>query len=157
MNRRQLLAYLMAPVSPSNGRTLAENIATAKAWLSFLRALTRGMGLSIICPWLASILAGADESSAEEREQGLLDDCTTAARCDLVIAVGYSPTDDLTSGMLRERAACPGPCIDLMHLGSTWAFPVSMSDSDRAEILMMVRAAMRAVNVDRLRRWGSDE
>lgn len=145
---RAIVAYMMAPISPSNGRTVAQNIATAKAWMNFLRVFTRdlrfdGMPITIIAPYIAAIVSGADENSEADREHGLRDDCAIVERCDLVIAVGYTPTRQLTRGMQMEREACAGPLVDLMDIGRRLDQRVDLiSDEDKATIVERIHEAL---------------
>lgn len=129
---KRYLAYMMAPVSPSNGRTVPFNIAVAKDWYRFLRGLTAGMPITIICPWLVGILLGDDDNSPEQRERGLVDSETTAARCDFTIAVGQVVTP--STGMRRKIAACPGPWVDLLDLGMEYEMPQRMGSDRREDI-----------------------
>lgn len=102
---RRYLAYMMAPVSPSNGMTVAQNVEIAKSWYVFLRGMTEDMPITIVCPWLVGILLGDDDNSPEQRERGIVDSETGASRCDLTIAVGDAPA--LTTGMRRRGRVHP--------------------------------------------------
>lgn len=137
---RRYLAYMMAPVSPSNGHTVDENIEIAKHWYRLLRENTADMPVTIICPWLVGILLGDEDSDPAQRDRGLVDCETTAARCDFTIATGDAPA--LTSGMAREEAACPGPCVDLLDIGRG---EHPLGTPTRGFIRDRVQAAMRHV------------
>lgn len=143
MSTKRYLAYMMAPVSPSNGRTTAHNIAVAKDWYPFLRELTADMPITITCPWLVGILLGDQDGDPAQRERGLVDCETTAARCDFTIAVGQTVTP--STGMRREIAACPGPWVDLLDLGMEYETPQRMGFDRREDIRDRIRQALREV------------
>lgn len=141
MNR--ILAYMIAPVRPKNGRTIKQNVIIAQSWLVFLRELLEDMGVIVICPWLAGMLSGDDDSDSRQRERALVESETSAARCDITIAVGFGY--QLSEGMSREAAACPGATADLLELGRKYgAFPSQMSDRDRSWIRGQVALALAA-------------
>jgi len=129
---RRYLALMIAPVSPSNGRTVEQNIDTAKQWYTFLREITADLSITIVCPWLLGILLGDDDSSPKQRERGIVDSETMASRCDFTIAVGVAPA--LTTGMQREHAACPGSCVNLLKC-LPW-----MTEAIREQIRVAIRS-----------------
>lgn len=75
--------------------TLA-NVQRAMRWLSWLRRAFRDV--TFVAPWIASILAGDDDTNPAQREAGLLDAEATIERCDGAVIVGGR----IGSGGLRE-------------------------------------------------------
>lgn len=119
----RLVLYMAAPLrpnaeelsahehAPDPGATAYQaNIKRAMRWLAWLRRSFPGT--TFIAPWIASVLAGADEHDPTQRAAGLIDDCAVVARCDGIVLVGGRES----SGMTRE-AAHSARCWDLTGLG----------------------------------------
>lgn len=114
----RLLLYVAHPVAPTDDeiaavldsehqarpRTTAEkskialgrNLDRAMRWLSWLRRSFPET--TFIAPWIASIMAGGDDSDPKQREAGLLDCCAVVERCDGIVLCGGR----ISSGMRRE-------------------------------------------------------
>lgn len=64
-----------------------------------LRQLRRAFPeTTFIAPWIASVMAGEDDSDPAQREAGLLDDCAVVERCNGIVLWGSR----LSDGMRRE-------------------------------------------------------
>lgn len=146
---RQVL-YVAAPVRPTEEEIAAlliscprgmsvfqfairANLDRAMRWLDWLRR--RFPEVTFIAPWIASILAGADDSDPAQREAGMADNFAVIERCDGIVLCGgrisegmrremehaegcdqYSTVYDLTSlrseppqGDWQDQMACPKP------------------------------------------------
>lgn len=88
----------LAPTSELRYRQAMEsNIQSALRWLAWLRKSFPE--ITFIAPWIADILAGADDSDPAARERGLVDCCAVVERCDGIVLVGGR----VSTGMARER------------------------------------------------------
>lgn len=139
---RPLLALMIAPVSSANGRTVEANVDSATRWYREMREITAAEPIAIICPCLVGILLGDQDSDPEQRRRALDESEAVAARCDFTIAVGHA--EKLSAGMAREESACPGPCVDLLHLGREYDDPRWMGVERRREIREQIREVIRA-------------
>lgn len=110
-------------VSPRTEATY-ENVKRAMRWHNWLRR--RLPGATIIAPWIASIIAGADDADAAQRRHGLDDALNTIDRCDGCILVGgrnssgmYTETSYgvTASRIVRERGPGAFEVFDLTALG----------------------------------------
>lgn len=100
------------------------NLDRAMAWLSWLRRSFPET--TFIAPWIASVLAGADDTDPAQREAGFTDDCAVIERCDGIVLCGPRVSD----GMRREMehgvavsgqwadGACRFAVYDLTALGA---------------------------------------
>ena len=75
---------------------LRANLDRAMRWLSWLRRSFPET--TFIAPWIASVLAGDDDTDPARRAAGLIDDCTVIERCDGIVLCGGRISD----GMRRE-------------------------------------------------------
>lgn len=75
---------------------LRANIDRAMRWLAWLRRSFPET--TFIAPWIASVLARADDADASQREAGFVDDCAVVERCDGIVLCGGR----ICSGMRRE-------------------------------------------------------
>lgn len=106
------ILYVAHPVSPTDAEmaiasgsistlptmtvAINRNLKRAMRWLDWLRRSFPET--TFVAPWIASILAGADDSDPVQREAGMLDCLATIERCDGIVLVG----DRISSGMRRE-------------------------------------------------------
>lgn len=72
------------------------NVQRALRWLAWLRKSF--LETTFIAPWIASVLAGADDADPAQREAGFVDDCAVVERCDGIVLCGGR----ICSGMQRE-------------------------------------------------------
>jgi hypothetical protein len=86
--------YLAHPV----GGDVDGNLARALRWLAWTRRTFDDV--TIIAPWIASVLSGEDDSDPAQREAGLVDCEAVVQLCDAIVLVGGR----ISSGMERERA-----------------------------------------------------
>ena len=93
-----LIHCLAREVSPDAAIAAAtrRNIEDAMRWLTWLRRSFPET--TFIAPWIASVLAGADDSDPAQREMGLADAFATIERCDGVVLCGPR----ISEGMRRE-------------------------------------------------------
>ena len=104
MNRK--VYYVAHPLSGD----VDANLKRALRWLSWLRrSFPR---VTFIAPWIASVMAGDDDSDPKQREAGLVDDCTVVALCTGMVLCGGR----ISSGMLRESEHAKST-LDLTWLG----------------------------------------
>lgn len=75
---------------------LRANLDRAMRWLSWLRRSFPET--TFIAPWIASVLAGADDADPAQREAGFTDDCAVIERCDGIVLCGGR----ISEGMQRE-------------------------------------------------------
>ncbi|MES2209926.1 MAG: hypothetical protein V4515_07035 [Chloroflexota bacterium] len=75
---------------------LRVNLDRAMRWLSWLRRSFPEA--TFIAPWIASVLAGADDTDPAQREAGFTDDCAVIERCDGIVLCGRR----ISEGMRRE-------------------------------------------------------
>lgn len=75
---------------------LRANIDRAMHWLNWLRVSFPET--TFIAPWIASILAGADDSDPAQREAGMRDNEAVIERCDGIVLCGGR----ISEGMRRE-------------------------------------------------------
>jgi hypothetical protein len=95
-----IVAYLAHPVRGA----VAENLARAKRWLSYLQRTYPDR--VFIAPWILSIELGEDDSDEVQRAQGIVRMAAVAARCHELWAVGCGSRDGKpTLGMVCETAA----------------------------------------------------
>jgi hypothetical protein len=89
------------PSAGATDRTLYEvalraNLDRAMRWLSWLRRSFPET--TFIAPWIASVLAGGDDTDPAQREAGFVDDCAVIERCDGIVLCGGR----ISEGMRRE-------------------------------------------------------
>lgn len=72
-----------------------DNLERGMRWLNWFRVFPE---TTFIAPWIASIMAGGDDSDPKQREAGLVDDCAVVERCDGIVLCGGR----ISSGMRRE-------------------------------------------------------
>lgn len=75
---------------------LRANIDRALRWLAWLRKSFPET--TFIAPWIASVLAGADDTDPAQREAGMADACAVVERCDGIVLCGGR----ISEGMRRE-------------------------------------------------------
>jgi hypothetical protein len=75
---------------------LKANLDRALRWLAWLRKSFPET--TFIAPWIASVLAGADDADPAQREAGLVDACAVVERCDGIVLCGPR----ISSGMRRK-------------------------------------------------------
>lgn len=91
---------------------LTRNIDRAMLWLSWLsRSFPE---TTFIAPWIASVMAGADDSDPVQREAGIVDACLTIERCDGIVLCGPR----ISEGMRRE----------MEHGKEFWRFQIPEED-----------------------------
>lgn len=78
------------------------NLDRAMAWLSWLRRSFPET--TFIAPWIASILAGADDADPAQREAAFLDCCAVVERCDGIVLVGPRISEGMRREMEHARA-----------------------------------------------------
>lgn len=100
--------YVAHPLGGSRGEDVQANLASALRWLHWLR--TNFRETVFIAPWIASVMAGADDTDPSAHEHGLRDDCEIVRRCDGIVLVGGR----VSAGMQRE-ADCATWQIDLTN------------------------------------------
>lgn len=88
--------YVAHPLGAPDARGIQANILRALRWLAWLRKTYPN--ITFIAPWIAAVLAGADDSDPAAREAGLVDDCAVVERCDGIVLCGGR----ISSGMRRE-------------------------------------------------------
>ena len=117
---RQIL-YIAAPLRPTEeevrevgrpsagatDRTLYEialraNLDRTMRWLSWLRRSFPGT--TFIAPWIASVLAGADDTDPAQRAAGIADACAVIERCDGIVLCGGRISDGMRREMEHGRA-----------------------------------------------------
>jgi hypothetical protein len=81
---------------PTMTVAINRNIKKAMAWLSWLRCSFPET--TFIAPWIASTMAGADDSDPQQREAGMADNFAVVERCDGIVLCGGR----ISSGMRRE-------------------------------------------------------
>ncbi len=86
------LVYFAHPL----GGDVDGNIKRALSWLSWLMRCEPDV--AFVAPWLACVIAGADDSDPNARERGLLDAAASVSRCDGIVLCG----DRISDGMKRE-------------------------------------------------------
>jgi hypothetical protein len=75
---------------------LLAHLASAQRWLAWLRK--RFPETTFIAPWIASVVAGADDADPAQRDAGMVDACAVVERCDGIVLCGRR----FSSGMRRE-------------------------------------------------------
>jgi hypothetical protein len=81
---------------PTMTVAINRNIKKAMAWLSWLRCSFPET--TFIAPWIASTMAGADDSDPQQREAGMADNFAVIERCDGIVLCGPR----ISEGMDRE-------------------------------------------------------
>lgn len=102
------------------------NLQRAMRWLSWLRRSFPGT--TFTAPWIASIMAGADDSDPVQRQAGMADNFAIIERCDGIVLCGGRISD----GMRREmehRCGTRAEVYDLTGLGSEPPFDESPAES----------------------------
>ncbi len=80
------------------GGDIAANTKDALTWLAFLMKVEPEV--CFIAPWIACVIAGADDNDPRARERGLLDAEAVIPRCHGIVLCGSR----ISSGMAREVA-----------------------------------------------------
>ncbi|MBA2718917.1 MAG: hypothetical protein H0U52_06720 [Chloroflexi bacterium] len=104
------IAYMAHPVSGD----VAANLARALRWLHYLSATDPET--AYVDPWIAALMAGADDDDPAQRARGLAHDVAMVKRCDAIVLVGGR----VSSGMAIEHNAALTvgiSVIDLTALG----------------------------------------
>lgn len=108
--RRRVL-YFAAPLRPTDDEIALEvggghptpcaaatSVNLSKAQRTFTRLRRAFPETTFIAPWIASVMAGEDDSDPAQREAGLVDACAVVERCDGIVLWGSR----LSDGMRRE-------------------------------------------------------
>jgi hypothetical protein len=77
-------------------QALEANLDRAMRWLAWLRRSFPET--TFIAPWIASVLAGADDADDAQRAAGMADACAVVERCDGIVLCGGR----ISEGMRRE-------------------------------------------------------
>lgn len=89
-------AKIWKPHETRAREALRANLDRAMRWLSWLRRSFPET--TFIAPWIASVLAGADDTDPAQREAGFVDACAVIERCDGIVLCGPR----ISEGMRRE-------------------------------------------------------
>lgn len=81
---------------------LRANLDRAMAWLAWLRRSFPET--TFIAPWIASVLAGGDDTDPVQREAGFVDDCAVIERCDGIVLCGGRISEGMRREMKHGRA-----------------------------------------------------
>lgn len=92
-----LVLYVAHPLGASTPEGVKANIENAMRWLAWLRKTFPET--VFIAPWIAAILAGADDHDHDQRRHGMRDDCATVERTDGIVLLGSR----ISEGMDEER------------------------------------------------------
>lgn len=77
-------------------RSIGSNLKRAMRWLHWLRMSFQET--TFIAPWIASVLAGADDHDPAQRSAGIIDNLKVIERCDGIVLCGPR----ISSGMRME-------------------------------------------------------
>lgn len=95
--------YMAHPLGAPEAAGVRANLERAMRWLAWLRRTFPET--TFIAPWIATVLAGADEHDPVQREAGLVDDCAVVERCDGIVLCGGRESSGMTREATRARRA----------------------------------------------------
>lgn len=116
----RLVLYVAHPLGAPDPEGLHANLEGAMRWLAWLRRTFPEV--SFVAPWIASVLAGDDDSDPRQREAGIVDALVVIPRLDGIVLCGGR----VSAGMARERSAAR----------RVWDLTVTGSDPPPASFLI---------------------
>ena len=102
LGRKSILPIDLAQAVPSiMAAALQANVNRALRWLAWLRKSFPET--TFIAPWIAAVLAGADDTDPAQREVGIADACAVIERCDGIVLCGPRISEGLRREMRHGR------------------------------------------------------